>query len=375
VTRRLIDGTAIGWGAAADGPLPPRGGELGWGGRHARVLPGETHSPTLPQEGEGDRAACRLVWRSIPSRLWLIATLSLAATPAFAVPPACVEFDAHLAETLTHAPISLELNNLLFDASRKGCLEALPKLFEAGASRLARNREGDTALGLAARAGRDEIVAALLDGAPEAERRQLDLPDARGATPLMLALHAGRSAVAQHLLDAGAAVEIADNQGETALSEAAYAGDVALGAALLARGAKPATQDHYGKTPICYAAARGAAGLVAALLEAGVDVNARYGGELTALMWAAGHPDLTATERAVATAKLLIAHGANVDLVDDRGRSALMIAAGLNRFETAQALLEAGAAKGLRDKNGASAADLAATPEMRALVEGLGTRQ
>ncbi len=300
-------------------------------------------------------------------RVGLVA-FCLAATPACAAPPTCVEFDVHLAETLTHSPISLEINNLLFDAARKGCLEALPGLFGAGASRLARNREGETGLGVAARAGRDEIVAALLDGAPEAERGQLDLPDARGATPLMLALHSGRDAVARRLLDAGAAINIADAQGETALSEAAYAGNEALGEALLRKGAKPATEDRFGKTPICYAAARGAAGLVAALLEAGVDVNARYGGDLTALMWASGHPDGTATERAVATVKLLIARGAKVDGVDDRGRSALMIAAGLNRFETARALLDAGAAKSLRDKTGASAADLSATPEMRALL-------
>ena len=285
-------------------------------------------------------------------RVWL-AALGFAATPAFAASPACVEFDGQVPAALARSPSSLEINNLLF---------------EAGASRLARNREGDTALGLAARAGREDVVAALLDGAPEAERRQIDLPDARGATPLMLALHAGRSAVARRLLDAGAVVDAADIQGETALSEAAFAGEEALGVALLQKGARPNDPDRYGKAPICYAAARGAAGLVGALLDAGVDIDARYGGDLTALMWAAGHPDLTATERAVATVKLLLTRGAKLDLVDDRGRSALMIAAGLNRFETVRALLDAGASKGLRDKKGASAVDLAATPEMRALV-------
>lgn len=299
-------------------------------------------------------------------RVWLaLAALALAGS-AQAATPACEEFAAKFAAAKDLS--SLEINLRLFEASRKGCAEALPKLFAAGASRLARDRDGDSALGLAARAGREDVVAALLAGASEEERRQIDLADARGATPLMLALHAGREGIARRLLEAGAEVNAADQQGETALSEAAFAGEEALGVALLRKGARADTRDRYGKTPICYAAARGAAGLVAALLDAGVDVNARYGGDLTALMWAAGHPDLTATERAVATVKALIAHGAKVDLVDDRGRSALMIAAGLNRFETARALLAAGASKTLRDKGSQMAADLAATPEMRALV-------
>jgi len=292
---------------------------------------------------------------------------TLAASPTFATPPACIEFEAQLPAALARAPSSLEINNWLFEASRKGCVQALPSLFAAGASRLARNRDGDTALGIAARAGRMELVAVLLD-APEAERRQIDLPDTHGATPLMLALHAGRSAVARQLLDAGASVDLADAQGETALSQAAFTNDEELGRALLSKGARPDTRDRFGKSPICYAAARGASKLVGALIDAGVDPNARYSGDLTALMWAAGHPDLTSTERAVATIQRLIARGAKVDLVDDRGRTALMIAAGLNHFEAVRALLEAGAAKSVRDKTGASAAGLAATPEMRALV-------
>jgi ankyrin repeat protein len=301
-------------------------------------------------------------------RVGLAAAWLTLAGCAHAATPACVEFETKLPAALARGLSSLEINNLLFEAARKGCAATLPQLFDAGASRLARDRDGDTALGLAARAGRDEIVATLLAGAAETERRQIDMADARGATPLMLALHAGREAVAQRLIDAGAAVDAADQQGETALSEAAFAGQEALGEALLRKGATPDTRDRYGKTPICYAAARGAAGLVGALLDAGVDPNARYGGDLTALMWAAGSPDMTATERAPATVKTLIARGAKLDLVDDRGRSALMIAAGLNRFETARALLEAGASKTLRDKGGLTAADLAATPEMRALA-------
>ena len=118
---------------------------------------------------------------------------------------------------------------------------------------------------------------------------------------------------------------------------------------------------------ICYAAGRGADGIVKKLLDAGVESNARYRGELTALMWAAGHADNAPQDGGQRTVKLLLARGAKVDLVDDRGRSALMIAAGLGHAEIVKTLIEAGADRALRDKAGKSAADLATSPEIKAI--------
>ena len=87
-------------------------------------------------------------------------------------------------------------------------------------------------------------------------------------------------------------------------------------------------------------------------------------------MWAAGYPDVTRADAALRTLELLLSRGAKVDLVDDRGRDALMIAAGLGHAAIAKALLDAGADRTLRDKSGKSAIDLAAAPEVKAVIAG-----
>ncbi len=131
--------------------------------------------------------------------------------------------------------------------------------------------------------------------------------------------------------------------GETALSAAAFNADPALAEYLLAHGAAPDTADATGKSVIVYAAARGATRIVEMLLVAGVDPNRRYNNDLTALMWAAGHADNVAKDDGLRTVKLLLERSAAVDLADDRGRTALMIAAGLDHGAIAQALIAAGA--------------------------------
>jgi ankyrin repeat protein len=303
----------------------------------------------------------------------LIGSLASAAAEESAGEPsalACNDFRASAARALAGAPDALQVNNLLFEASRKGCVGTLDALFNAGASRLARDRAGNTALSIAAKMGRLPVVKALLDSAAPGDAAQLDRANAEGSTPLIEAASAGRGEVVKWLIGVGADVGVVNKRGETALSAAAFNADAELASLLLAHKARPDTVDVTGKGVMVYAAARGAAPIVAMLLDAGVDPNARYRADLTALMWAAGHPDITRADAALRTVELLLSRGAKVGLVDDRGRDALMIAAGLGHGAIAQALLDAGADRTLRDKTGKSAIDLATAPEVKAVIAG-----
>jgi ankyrin repeat protein len=108
---------------------------------------------------------------------------------------------------------------------------------------------------------------------------------------------------------------------------------------LVKHGANPNALDNEGKGAMVYAAGRANAPIVALLLAAGVDVNRRYAHDLTALMWAAGHDASAGIDDVEATLKLLIDHGAALNLKDDRGKTAADIARALGH-ERALAVLE-----------------------------------
>jgi ankyrin repeat protein len=123
-----------------------------------------------------------------------------------------------------------------------------------------------------------------------------------------------------------------------------------------------------GKAPIVYAAGQGFAPIVRRLLDAGVDVNARYGNELTVLMWAAGYSEGAGALDAETVVTLLLERGAAIDAADDRGRTALMIAAEADHAGIVALLLARGADRTRRDKDGKTALDLAASDAVRAAL-------
>jgi ankyrin repeat protein len=203
---------------------------------------------------------------------------------------------------------------------------------------LARDRLSNTALIHAAGAGHGDIVRLLLDRGADIDHANL-----RGSTALAAAVARNRTDV-------------------TLLGAAAFNTEAEVVRRLLADGADPAEMDGTGKGPIVYAAGKGLVSIVQLLLDAGLDVNAAYGHDLTALMWAAGHANIVPVQDGLATVKLLVERGADLNLVDDRGRTALMIAAGRGHAQIAAWLVENGADPRVKDRGGKTARDLAASP-------------
>ena len=88
--------------------------------------------------------------------LLLLAALS-AAPPAFASEIECRDFTLHW-QGLQPEPAQRQIDQLLFVITEKGCTELVATLLEAGGSVSARDRNGETALLHAAKAGQNEIL-------------------------------------------------------------------------------------------------------------------------------------------------------------------------------------------------------------------------
>jgi uncharacterized protein len=257
--------------------------------------------------------------------------------------------------------VSVQTNIALFKAADRGCDALTKQLLAAGASLQARDRRGAMPLAHAAREGHVRLVEFFLASGAPINARNVD-----GATALFAAAEGEKHSTVTLLLNKGADPNLPGRRGVTALMAAAFKGNERIFATLLAHGANPAVQDEIGKSAMVYAAARGFDGIVARLLDAGIDARQRYGNDLTALMWAAGHEDgvgASAVERVV---DLLLAHGAAINDADNRGRTALMIAASLGDAEVVGMLLDRGADRNLPDKVGKTALDLAANTAARA---------
>jgi uncharacterized protein len=255
---------------------------------------------------------------------------------------------------------AIEVSLTLFSAVDSNCLDLAAKLLDQGASLDARDRLGARPLSHAARSGHLQMVELLLArGAP------IDARNLAGATALYFAAEGSHITIAQRLIERGADVKLTGRSGISPIAAAAYAGNDVIVEALLARGADERAPDETGKPPIVYAAAGARLDIVKRLLARNIDVNARYANDLTLLMWASGPDEKAPEEQATNVVSYLLDGGAHIDDRDDRGRTALMIAAEGGHAGIAGLLVARGADASLKDKAGKRAADLTAMSALR----------
>jgi uncharacterized protein len=240
----------------------------------------------------------------------------------------------------------------IVDAAKRGDAAAVRALVEKKANVNTAAADGTTALHWASY--HDDLeTAELLIRAGAKVSAATDL----GVTPLWTASQNTSAAMVRKLLEAGADPNIALLAGETPLMVAARAGSAGVVELLLARGAKPNARGTRGQTALMWAVAQKHPDVVSVLVKH-ADIHAKsdvwnevmavpphgylpynraipHGGD-TALLFAARVGDL-------ASAKLLVAAGANVDDADAWGVSATALAAHAGFEPIVQFLLDNGA--------------------------------
>lgn len=306
------------------------------------------------------RAARSRPPRSALYAIGVLLTCRVAFCPAHAAEDAsCRELERGF-DLIKADIVALQLNSALFSAADAGCVEFARRLLAEGASLEARDRAGAMPLAHAARSGQRAVVELFLaKGAP------IDARALSGATALYLAAESERPATVALLLAKGADPNLPGRSGVTPLAAAAFQGNDRIVEQLLSRHADPNILDATGKAAMTYAVGRGFAEVVRRLLDAGVDANRRYGNGLTALMWAAGHEDGVGFRAAQNVIDQLLNARGEIDAADERGRTALMIAAELGHAEVVAMLIGRGADRALRDRSGKTALDLATDADLR----------
>ena len=228
--------------------------------------------------------------------------------------------------------------------------EALQQI-AAGADVNALRSDGSSALLYAAYQGDAELVKALLD-----KGANPNLRNEYGAFPLSEAVQQGSQVIIDMLLAHKADPNLGNVESETALMVAARSGNLTAAQALLKAGAKINARETWGgQTAVMWAAAQGQTEMLKLLIKNGADVNLQGAmrlwdrrtlseprpkdmnkGGLTALLYAA-------REGCTDCIKILKDAGADLNATDPDRTGPLNMALMSQHFETALALIKAGA--------------------------------
>jgi len=216
-------------------------------------------------------------------------------------------------------------------AARLGRYDMASQLLDHGASLSACDAEKTSVLHLAALSGDMTLMHVLLK--QRGIGSLIDMPNAKGSTPLHLAVKHGHRAAVDALIQASADVRAADHLGFSVLHYAVRQGDVDTVITLLHHGASVEAVAQGGVRPLLSAARAGNLNVVRALIGAGADLGAADLRGGTALHQAAiqGHAELI---------PLLIRQGAPREARAEAGFTPLHFAAARGHWPVIQRLIE-----------------------------------
>uniref|UniRef100_A0A8C4RDL1 Notch C-terminal domain-containing protein n=2 Tax=Eptatretus burgeri TaxID=7764 RepID=A0A8C4RDL1_EPTBU len=167
--------------------------------------------------------------------------------------------------------------------------------------------------------------------------------DRTGETALHLAARYARADAAKRLLDSGADANVADNTGRTPLHAAVAADAQGVFQILIRNRATDLdARMHDGTTALVLAARLAVEGMVEELVASHADINAVDDLGKSALHWAAAVNNVEAM-------MVLLKHGANKDMQDNKEETPLFLAAREGSLEAVRILLEHGANRDITD--------------------------
>ncbi|KAJ8390366.1 hypothetical protein AAFF_G00107600 [Aldrovandia affinis] len=182
--------------------------------------------------------------------------------------------------------------------------------------------------------GGDEPVPSVIADLITGGASLLAQTDRTGESALHLAARYARADAAKRLLDAGADANAHDNMGRTPLHSAVAADAQGVFQILLRnRATELDARTNDGTTPLILAARLAVEGMVEELVHCHADINAVDDHGKSALHWAAAVNNVEAT-------LVLLRNGANRDMQDNKEETSLFLAAREGSFEAAQILLD-----------------------------------
>jgi ankyrin repeat protein len=239
----------------------------------------------------------------------------------------------------------------LADAIEDGRREAALELLAEGADVNGSQGDGTTPLHWAVYKIDIDLARGLLERGANASAQ-----NRYGSSPLAEAVKSANVPLTELLLKAGADANAANVDGESVLMLAARTGSAAVAKLLLEHSADPNARELWREQTALMWAAEGAhAELVQLLIASGADVRARaaandWGAQITSEPRAQYRPTggltpllYAARSGCAACARAIVAAGEDIDRPTPEGVTALMLAIDNYEFDTAKALLDAGA--------------------------------